>query len=219
MPGTLQKQTRGSQKPLNERHSLFVWVIETVRPEQGLPPGLSGRRVGAPEIDRKKIGAAFLAKAVFNLNTTKALREYLGIDGVLRRLCGWERKDPIPSESTFSRAFATFAQTQILDRLHQAVTERYLSSEVIWHVSRDAPAIEGREKPERKPPTVTESEAKGSDAQEPEAQASEATASAKRRPGRPRKGEDGPRPEPPRIEKQRTQTLEQAVKELPTACD
>ena len=112
-----------------------------------------------------------------------------------------------------------------------------MASEVIWHVSRDATALEGREKPEREPPLATESEVKEpqdhgsegkeleaqgpkvSETQAPDANTPKAHASAKRRRGRPRKGEEAPRPEPTRIEKQRTQTLEQALKELPTACD
>lgn len=195
------------EAPLSESHRLLVWVIETVRPEQCLPSGLRWGRVGAPEIDRTKIASAFLAKAVMNLPTTKALRERLLVDGVLRRLCGWERRTDVPSESTFSRAFALFAETGLLDRLHETLSTRELSLEIVWNLSRDATAIEGREKPARKLPKAAPVEAAGP------------SSTPKRRPGRPKKGEVVPLPEPTRIEKQRTQTVEEAIAELPTACD
>jgi hypothetical protein len=197
----------------------LAWVIETVRPERFLPAGLRWRRVGAPEIDRKKIACAFLAKAVMDLPTTKALRERLQVDGVLRRLCGWERQIDIPSESTFSRAFATFAQTELLDQLHAALVQHHLSEEVVWHLSRDATAIEGREKrtPSGDPSSIESPPgAAGDERRGPE---TAPAAPLKRRPGRPKKGEIVPPPEPTRIEKQRTQTLEEMLAELPRDCD
>ena len=42
--------------------------------------------------------------------TTRALRERLANDRALRRLCGWESIRALPSEATFSRAFAEFAE-------------------------------------------------------------------------------------------------------------
>ncbi len=47
-------------------------------------------------------------QVVFELPTTTLLLDRLRIDGRLRRLCGWERADELPSEATFSRAFAEF---------------------------------------------------------------------------------------------------------------
>ncbi|MCY4536358.1 MAG: toll/interleukin-1 receptor domain-containing protein, partial [Bryobacterales bacterium] len=41
-----------------------------------------------------------LAKAVFDVPTTRALVERLGHDSQLRRLCGWERAGGLPSEAT-----------------------------------------------------------------------------------------------------------------------
>lgn len=216
------------EEPLTEAHRLVVWVIETVRPEHCLPSGPRWGRVGAPEIDRTRIASAFLAKAVLNLPTTKALRERLQVDGALRRLCGWERRSDVPSESTFSRAFAAFAETRLLDRLHAALAERHLSTAVVWHLSRDATAIEGRERPNREKPsaegsadsqtgeTTVPNETMAADPRSPRLSP---VKKAKRRRGRPRRGEVVPPPEPTRIERQRTQTAEAALGELPTACD
>ena len=52
---------------------------------------------------------SFVAKAVLTIPTTSALIERLQIDRALRRICGWERRSEVPSEATFSRAFAEFA--------------------------------------------------------------------------------------------------------------
>jgi Transposase domain (DUF772) len=78
-------------------------------------PGLPGR----PLRDR----AAF-AKAVMGLPTTSMLIERLAVDKRLRRLCGWERPGQVPSESTFSRAFAEFATCELPSRVHEALIKR-----------------------------------------------------------------------------------------------
>jgi hypothetical protein len=55
---------------------------------------------------------AFLAKAVFNVSTKRAILDRLHSDAVLRRLCGWETVAQIPDEAVFSGAFAGFAQSE-----------------------------------------------------------------------------------------------------------
>ena len=94
--------------PLDEHHRRFVTVIETVSLEAFVRhwPGLPGR----PPKDRAALARGFVAKAVFKLPTTEMLIERLGWDKTLRRLCGWSRSGDVPSPSTFSRAFAEFAQ-------------------------------------------------------------------------------------------------------------
>ena len=44
--------------------------------------------------------------------TTRALLDRLETDSALRRICGWERKNDVPDEWTFSRAFAEFSKSQ-----------------------------------------------------------------------------------------------------------
>ena len=46
---------------------------------------------------------------VLEVTTTQALVDQLRRDGPLRQLCGWEGEGSVPSEATFSRAFAEFA--------------------------------------------------------------------------------------------------------------
>ena len=81
-----------------------------------LPAGVAGGGPGRPPEDRQALARAFLAKAVFDVATTRALIERLQIDGTLRRLCGWTRAGAVPSEATFSRAFAAFAATGLPER-------------------------------------------------------------------------------------------------------
>ena len=60
---------------------------------------------------------ALVAKAVYDMPTSACHR--LDTDVVLRRICGWERRSEVPSESVFSRAFAEFSDTQW--RVHEAL--------------------------------------------------------------------------------------------------
>ena len=64
---------------------------------------------------------ALVAKAVYDMPTTRVLLDRLDTDVVLRRICGEERKSEVPSESVFSRAFAEFSDTQLPQRVHEAL--------------------------------------------------------------------------------------------------
>ena len=171
---------------------MFITVLEFVRVEQQLPSGRSLR--GRPQQDRAALARAFIAKAVFQIDTTRALLERLVNDRALRRLCGWESIRAIPSEATFSRAFAGFAESALPSRLHEALIEHTMQQQLVGHVSRDATAIEGREKPTPKPKQA---------------------ARPKRKRGRPRKGEERPK-EPSRLQRM---TLPEMLDDLPHGCD
>ncbi|MFH1156074.1 MAG: transposase [Pseudomonadota bacterium] len=43
---------------------------------------------------------AFIAKAVYNMNTTRELIDRLKNSPALRRICGWEKVDDVPHESS-----------------------------------------------------------------------------------------------------------------------
>ena len=181
--------------PLGERYQSFITVLELVRVEQHLPCCRSLR--GRPQQDRAALARAFIAKAVFQIDTTRALRERLANDRALRRLCGWESIRALPSEATFSRAFAGFAEGALPSRLHEALIEHTMQEQLVGHVSRDATAIEGREKPTPKP---------------------KQPAKPKRKRGRPRKGEERPK-EPSRLQRQQQMTLAEMLADLPHGCD
>ena len=180
---------------LGERHQRFVMVLEWVRVETLLP--YQHRRRGCPPSDRAALARAFIAKAVFALVSTRMLLDRLRHDSTLRRLCGWRSVKHIPSEATFSRAFAEFADSALPSHLHEALIKRTQGERLAGHISRDSTAIEGRERPTPKAPQP---------------------AKPKRRRGRPRKGEERPT-EPRRLERQRNMTLPEMLADLPYACD
>ena len=183
-------------QPLTEQEKQLAAILEIVRIEEFV--GLPNWR-GRPPADRPALARAFVAKAVYDLPTTKRLVQMLRAAPNLRRLCGFARLDQVPSEATFSRAFDQFATSGLLERVHQALVKQYLGSELIGHISRDSTEVEAREKAAPKP--------------QPEPQAP-----PRRGRGRPRKGSEPPPPSPTRLEQQLTQTPEEALAQLPTAC-
>ena len=168
--------------PLSGHHRQLVTVLGMVRIETLLSGwhGLPGR----PPSERAVLARAFIAKAVFNIPTTSLLIEMLSADKTLRRLCGWQRAGEVPSESTFSRAFAEFAASALPSRLHEALIQNTHADRLVGHVSRDSTAIEAREKPAKSDKPAAEPK-------------------PKHKRGRPRKGEIRPAPPPSRIERQR----------------
>ena len=181
--------------PMGERYELLVAVLELVRVE-ALLPCFHGR-AGRPEEDRAALARGFIAKAVFDVPTTRALIERLEVDGRLRRLCGWSGGGRLPSEATFSRAFSEFAESGLASRLHETLIARTMDGRLVQHISRDATAIEAREKPRPKP---------------------KAAKPKRRKRGRPRKGEERAK-QPRRLERQLTMSLPQMLADLPRACD
>ena len=181
--------------PMGERYELFVAVLELVRVE-ALLPYFRGQ-VGRPEEDRAALARAFIAKAVFDIPTTRGLIERLEVDGRLCRLCGWSGAGRLPSEATFSRAFSEFAESRLANRLHETLIARTMDGHLIEHISRDATSIEAREKAAPKP---------------------KAAKPKRRKRGRPRKGEARAK-EPSRLERQLTMSLPQMLADLPRACD
>ena len=179
------------------------------------------RGVGQPEADRCALACAFLAKATLDLKTTRALIDRLQADSKLRRLCGFDLRYALPSESTFSRAFEGFASSELLQRVHARMIEDTLGKQLIGHISRDSTAIEARESIAKKDKAEVVAHKVEVAADKAEVVADKAQAAAhkpKRKPGRPKKGEVRPTPEPSPLERQRAQTLEKMLSELDTAC-
>jgi transposase len=107
-------------------------------------------KITNPPKHRKEIARAFIAKAVYNLQTTRDLIDRLKVDRVLRIICGWRYTRSIPSESTFSRVYGELARSRIADKTHQAFIEEYLSDTIFFYNSTDSTAIDVREKPLKK---------------------------------------------------------------------
>ena len=77
---------------------------------EALLPYFRGQCQGVRRRTARRRQLAFIAKAVFDIPTTRALIERLEVDGWLWRLCGWSGAGRLPSEATFSRAFSEFAE-------------------------------------------------------------------------------------------------------------
>jgi Transposase DDE domain/Transposase domain (DUF772) len=136
--------------PLNDKARLLVAVLGMLRLSQYVG-GARGWR-GRPVKDRQALATAFLAKAVYGLETTRQVRDRLQTDRQLLCLCGWHQAGQIPHESAFSRAFAEFAETELPQRLHEALIGETQQGRFIGHIARDSTAIEARERYPENPP-------------------------------------------------------------------
>jgi hypothetical protein len=156
---------------------------------------------GRPPHDRGAMARTFVAKAIWNLPDTRAALDRLQSDSVMRRLCGWETGAAVPNESTFSRVFAEFARREFGQRVHAALIQKTQAERLVGHISRDASAIEGRE---RATPKVAQPEA----------------TPAVRKPRR-KSGELKPLKDMKRTERQCSgrMTLAEMLAELPRSCD
>jgi len=205
---------------MTEKQKKLIMILELVEIE---------RYVRSPEYqwmgrklkDRHAIARAYVAKAAYSYGTTGALIEGLKTVKNLGRICGFgnkncvvtregtsaggkllrivKKKSALPSEATFSRAFKEFAESELGDIVHKAMVEEYLSEQIIGHISRDATAIVGNEKPAKK------------DREEKK------TKPAKK--GRPKKGEVRPEKQEKRLNLQINQTAAEALKDIPTVCN
>ena len=185
---------------MTEKEQKLVTILELIRIERFT--ALSRSLRGRPPKERAAVARAFVAKAVYNMPTTRILLGRLVCDKKLRRICGWEQKGEIPSESTFSRAFAEFSGSQLPACVHQTMISENLSEDIVGHISRDSTEIEAREKPQKETRAKAES-----DKHKP-----------KRKQGRPKKGEESIK-EPTRLERQQTMTSEEMLADLPRQCD
>ena len=181
--------------PLTEKQQELVTILELIRIEEFI---VSSRGYpGRPPQDRTAIARAFVAKMVYKIPTTRALLDRLKTDSSLRRICGWERKNDVSDEWTFSRAFAEFSDSCLPERVHEAFIKKSYKGEIVGHNSRDSTAIEAREKPLKK----------------------ESVKKVAIKRGRPKKGEERVKPLT-RIEKQANgMSLNEMLDDLPKACD
>lgn len=185
-------------EPLTEKLKKLVATLEFINVEKyvSTPRYQHGRY---PK-NRVQVIKAFVAKAVYNLDTTRQLIDMLITSPALRRICGWEKVSYIPHESTFSRVFAELSESELPQRIHEALIRQHVSPIVVGHISRDSTAISAREKPAKEKTKISE---------EPK---------YKRKPGRPRKGEERPKPLT-RLERQKEMELPEILDDLPKQCN
>lgn len=219
--------------PLTEKHKQLIAILELVRIEEFITS--SSACMGRPPADRRAIVRAFVVKCFYSMPITRALLDRLKSDHYLRRICGWEAASKIPSESTFSRAFAEFAETELPRRAHEALIKNAYQDKIVGQVSRDSTAIEAREKPkahtDAEPlsnPANAESQAiadnniiqsTDSIASKNVAVATESNIKQQQTKGRPKKGAIRPAKEKTRIQKQLDMQPSEMIQDLPKDCD
>ena len=219
MQGALFPALQEELEPLTEKHRQLVALLNMVRIEVLIGCWHGG--VGRPEKDRRAIARAFVAKAVWNMSTTRQMLERLSVDTALRRICGWESLREIPHESQFSRAFAEFAETQLPQRLHEALIAETQKDRLIGHISRDSTEIEAREKPVRAPVAPEPAKPAGKRGR-PDQWRRPKVELIQDKPGHaslPWSGEPVSAPEPTRLERQAGMKLEELLADLPRDCN
>lgn len=181
--------------PLSKKMLSVIKILEVIRIEEYVSD--TSGKIGRPSNGRYALARAFVAKAILNIPMTNMLVERLQADKQLRRICGWESRGSVPSESTFSRAFAEFSRIGLPARVHEILIKETLQDRLIGHISRDSTKIEAREKPAQ-----TEKKEK-----------------KKKKRGRPSKGEIRPPKEKTVLERQRTMSYIELLNSFKTFCN
>ena len=117
--GTLFDCLEEELGPITKKQQQLITALEILRIEDNIKCYHGDR--GRPKKNRIAIARAFVAKAIYNMPTTRILLDRLQSDINLRRICGWETVNMIPDESTFSRAFEEFSFTQLLLKIHDTL--------------------------------------------------------------------------------------------------
>jgi hypothetical protein len=204
--------------PLSKQLQLIAAVMSLVPLERLLSARRSG--TGRPSKDRAALVTAFIAKAVLNLPTTRNLMGRLRVDEPLRTFCGWASVKALPHESKFSRAFAEFAATELVQQLHAAVIEATQRERLIGHIARDSTAIPVRERYPESAEQKKEKKAKEKKAKKGKCgkrKRAVSTPGVKREKGRHKRAKAADRGT--RMQRQRHQKLDVMLKDLPRQCD
>jgi len=203
--------------PMSKQLQLIAAVVSLVPLERLLSARRS--RTGRPSRDRAALATAFIAKAVLNLPTTRDLMGRLLVDEALRSFCGWPSVRALPHESKFSRAFAEFAATELVQQLHEAVVAATQRERLIGHIARDSTAIPARERfPQTREQSKEKKEKKvGKGKRGKKQPAAPAVAASQKKKERFRRAKAADRGT--RIQRQRHQKVAQMLNELPRQCD
>jgi Transposase DDE domain/Transposase domain (DUF772) len=200
----------------------LIHTIEALQLSRAIPA--DSQFLGRKRSDRLTLAQCFVAKCILNIPTTKALIERITVDASLRRIVGYERINDVPNESTFSRAFQEFTKMELFQNIHATFIVEHLGDFLLDNLSRDATAIEAREKPDKE----RMKELKTAQEEKKKLAAEKKQTGGKKR-GRPSKQvqqaetttEAAPSAhKPPNvIEKQRSQSLPEILSNLATVCD
>jgi hypothetical protein len=109
--------------PLTDKEKHLIKMLEFIGLEKRIRT--SKNSFGRPRAERKAIARCFIAKSVLRYKTIGDLIYELNSNPHLRVVCGFRRIADIPSESTFWRAFAELAHSELGTRAHNTFTNLY----------------------------------------------------------------------------------------------
>jgi transposase len=180
------------EEQLTDEYKTFLQLLRVIEEAQ---PHLERQYagVGRRPYQYKQFLRSIWAMRHFKIGKTSELIQRLKGDPNLRLLCGFTN---VPHKSQFSRNFSTISKMNILNETLEQMVRNAHKDTIVYHVSRDSTAIEARETVKREKPKKE----------------------AKKQRGRPKKDEKRTAPPVNRIEKQITQSADEALKELNTAC-
>ncbi len=122
---------------LSTKESKFIRILDFAEIEKNI----TVVSITNTKKDREQIARAFVAKSVYNFQTTRDLIDRLHIDRTLRIICGWRYKSDIPSEATFSRAFGELSDLEVAQKTQEKFVLEYLSEKTFFYNATDATKI------------------------------------------------------------------------------
>jgi hypothetical protein len=113
---------------LTKPEKQLVKVLELIQFEKYVPVSAKNQWLRRPIKEREALIRVFVAKAVLRYQHTRSLRHELLSIPNLRMICGFSKRQDVPSESTFSRAFAEYAKVRLGTKVHDALVKECLDS-------------------------------------------------------------------------------------------
>ena len=120
------------EERLTDEHKSFLHILRAV--EQFLPAYTRPvAQTGRPPYPYYPFARSMLAKSFFGTEKTSAFIQRLKSDPNLRFLCGFSK---VPSESTFSRAFALLAEEGIWGTALDGLVKEAHAGKIVFHCQR-----------------------------------------------------------------------------------
>jgi len=98
-----------SVEELSSKESKLIRILDLAEIERDI----TVVSIANSKKSREKIARVFVAKSVYNFQTTRDLIDSLHLDRALRIICGWRYISDIPSEVTFSRALGELSDSDV----------------------------------------------------------------------------------------------------------
>ena len=146
LENSLFPELQGSLGACSSKEEKLIKILDFAEIEQFI----SDTHITNNAKDRVQMARAFIAKSVYNLQTTSDLIDRLHVDRTLRILCGWRYSNDIPSEAKFSRVFQEFSKMNLAAKTHDKFIAEYLSEIIFLYNASDATKIPLREKAVKK---------------------------------------------------------------------